>query len=389
MNIQNFDQRAYRNALGNYPTGVAVITAQSEGNEVASMVVGTFSSVSLDPPLISFMPRMGSRSFQKLQESNRFTINVLAFDQAETCSAIARRDQDFLGSIQWEHSDSGTIALPGVLATINCSFGDVIEAGDHYIVLGEVNGFTARRNVAPLVFFQGAYGGFSSRDANTCDVQLAEAVAAASKTTPAIGKLAETLNTETSVLARINEDFFTVGIAAHGPRLERLGERHPVVPPLGEFFVAWNKEEQQVWLDKIQDSEVRLMLESRLSRARERGWAVSLRNSYRSEEILSALRSYQEPFLAPALQREIEATIKQADKYYQDQELADQENYPVESIVVPVRDALGEVGYVLRANFDGTQLSGEMIMRNVDSMRATAQGLTADVYAGAYESTLV
>lgn len=389
MNSHDFDQRAFRNALGNYPTGVAVIAAEDARGEVESMVVGTFSSVSLEPPLISFMPRKESRTFQKLRDCRKFTVNVLAFDQAEICAAIARRDADVLADITWDDMDSGTVALPGVLATIDCTFGDVIEAGDHYIVLGEVHGFGARRTVAPLVFFQGTYGGFASRDVNTCNSQLAETVSMVSTAMPELGGYASELEAEVSILARIGDDFFTVGIAAHGDRLEGLGQRHPVLPPLGEFFVAWNEEEQILWLNKIQDPEVRLMLDGRLSRARERGWAVSLRNSYRNHEILAALESYREPFLAPVMQREIEATIKQADKYYEDQEMEAGKNYPVESIVVPIRHPEGEVTYVLRANFNGTQLSGESIMNRIELMRIAAKSLTTDIYAGAEAAALV
>lgn len=380
MSKHDFDQRAFRDALGNYPTGVAVIAARNEHGEVESLVVGTFSSVSLEPPLVSFMPRKESRTFRQLRDCGKFTVNVLAFDQAQTCAGIARRDTEFLAGLNWEIGDSGTVTLPGVLATIDCTFADVIEAGDHYIALGEVHGFTARRTAAPLVFFQGAYGGFASRDANTCDTRLAETVATVSGTQPELDSYAAALGAEVSVLARIEDDFFTVGIAAHGAPLERLGQRHPVLPPLGEFFVAWNESEQLRWLDQVRDPEVRHMLDERLARARERGWAVSLRNSYRNREILAALESYREPFLAPVLQREIEATIKQADKYYEDRELQAEETYPVESLVVPIRHPEGEVAYVLRANFNGAQLTGASIMHRINLMRTAAGNLNTGIY---------
>lgn len=353
------------------------------------MVVGTFSSVSLDPPLVSFMPRKESWTFQKLLACRNFTVNVLAYDQADLCVGIARREADVLDAIVWDFSESGTVALPEVLATIDCTFGEVIEAGDHYIVLGEVKDFTARRTAAPLVFFQGSYGGFASRDHRTCDTQLAETVSATAKISPELADCAESLGAEISVLARIKDDFFTVGIATYGSRLERLGQRHPVLPPLGEFFVAWNQEEQDAWLGKIQDSEIRVMLENRLARARERGWAVAMRTSYRNEEILTALASYREPFLAPVLQREIEATIKQADKYYEDPELLADEYYPVEAIVVPMRHSSGEVGYVLRANFNGAQLSGATISHRIAVMQETAKNLTASIYTEITHSALV
>src|SRR4051794_20153480 len=83
------DPARFRETLGHYPTGVAVVTAMAEDGDPAGMVVGTFSSVSLDPPLIAFFPARDSWSFGRLRTANAFCVNVLASDQEPLCRQLA------------------------------------------------------------------------------------------------------------------------------------------------------------------------------------------------------------------------------------------------------------------------------------------------------------
>lgn len=384
MKTSSIDPRTFRDVLGNYPTGVVVVTAKDLTDDPVAMVVGTFSSVSMDPALISFMPRKESKTFERLRETDHFTISVLAYDQVDLCSMLAKGDPKAFTNFTWGTSAGGNPTVDGALATIECRFNDILDAGDHHIVIGEVLELTAHRNAAPLIFFQGAYGGFAAPVNTVNSIFLAEAVATASRSADNLAKLARWLRAEVSVLARIGQDFYTVAGAADGDRIGQVGERYPMLPPLGELFVAWDPEESAAWIAKMGDSEIVPLLERRLARARDQKWAVAFSSEYRSTEVLRALESYGTPLLAPAAQREIEKTVKRAEAYYRDEELDAETIYAVQAIVVPVFGPDQQVDFVLRANCNGQELTGAMIVARADELSRASLRFAQDAKQGAY-----
>lgn len=152
----------YRAVLGNYPTGVVVITAIGEAGTPCGMAIGSFTSVSLDPPLVAFLPDKSSSSFPNIRTASSFCVNVLAAEQEEVCRAFARSGGDKFAGITWSPTRSGAPKLHGVSAWIDCQFESITEAGDHYIVLGKVLELEAPGPPLPLVFFQGTYGHFTA-----------------------------------------------------------------------------------------------------------------------------------------------------------------------------------------------------------------------------------
>src|ERR1700712_2135934 len=135
------DPASFRETLGHYPTGVAVVTAIAEDGNPAGMVVGTFSSVSLDPPLIAFFPTKNSGSFALLRTARSFCINVLASDQEPLCRKLATGGAKKFDDVNWRLGPLGSPILDGAVSWIECTFDDIREAGDHYIVLGLVHEF--------------------------------------------------------------------------------------------------------------------------------------------------------------------------------------------------------------------------------------------------------
>ena len=157
----DFESLVYRRILSHYPTGVCVITAMQEGGAPIGMVVGSFTSVSLDPPLVGFFPDRRSTSWPRIAATNRFCVNILADDQMALCKRFASRDDDKFRDISHRFSDAGLPILDGVVAWIDCTVNAVHEAGDHFIALGEVQALAAGRDARPLVFWQGGYGHFA------------------------------------------------------------------------------------------------------------------------------------------------------------------------------------------------------------------------------------
>lgn len=155
-----FDSARFRQVLGHFPTGVTVVTADHESGPVG-LAVGSFASASLDPALVAFFPDKESTSWPRIEETGVFCVNVLADGQEDVCRRFASKGEDKFEGLGWKPAASGAPVLDGVLAWIDCRIHSVLEAGDHFCVLGQVNELDVSDDGGPLVFFRGGYGRFS------------------------------------------------------------------------------------------------------------------------------------------------------------------------------------------------------------------------------------
>lgn len=152
--------RHFRDVLGNYPTGVVAVTAPGGDDEPLAMIVGSFTSVSLDPPMVAFLADRGSGTFPKIREAGHFVANVLAANQEGLCRAMAARGGNRFQGVDWEPSANGAPLLSGAVAWIDCTLEQVVEAGDHLIAIGKVRDLKVMSAKLPLLFFRGTYGSF-------------------------------------------------------------------------------------------------------------------------------------------------------------------------------------------------------------------------------------
>lgn len=149
--------RRFRDVLGRFASGVTVVTATSNGEPVG-MTCQSFSSVSLDPPLVLFVPAKTSRAFPLMQRAGKFAVNFLASDQAELSNVMASRGVDKFSDVDWRPSEvTGSPLLEGALGYVDCTIHAVHEAGDHFIVIGRVLDLAATDEPDPLLFYQGRY----------------------------------------------------------------------------------------------------------------------------------------------------------------------------------------------------------------------------------------
>jgi 3-hydroxy-9,10-secoandrosta-1,3,5(10)-triene-9,17-dione monooxygenase reductase component len=155
------DPNIFRQVLGSYPTGVCVITALDTENRPTGMVVGTFTSVSLDPPLVGFLPDKKSTSWPVIEQAGRFCVNVLASDQQQVCRQVAAKGPEKFVGVDYAISGHGLPVLANAIARIECEIQSVTDAGDHYFVLGNVLGLEMTRDEDPMLFHRGRYGGFA------------------------------------------------------------------------------------------------------------------------------------------------------------------------------------------------------------------------------------
>jgi flavin reductase (DIM6/NTAB) family NADH-FMN oxidoreductase RutF len=156
----SIDSAEFRRVLGSYPTGVCAITALNQEGQPVGMVVGTFTSVSLNPPLVGFLPDRKSSSWPLIEAAGHFCVNVLGSDQQRICRQLAGKGPDKFIDVEYAVSLHNLPILAGAIAVIECSLRSITDAGDHLFVIGNVLGMELRRDEDPMLFHRGRYGGF-------------------------------------------------------------------------------------------------------------------------------------------------------------------------------------------------------------------------------------
>lgn len=146
----------FRSVLGHAPTSVVVVTGRNEAGEFFGITIGSFVSVSLEPPLVGFLPGTSSRSWAAIKESGSFCVNILSADQEELCWKFAKEGDDKFAGLDVSVSELGNPILPHCVATIDCSIDAEHQMGDHYFVVGRVVDMSHAENANnAMVFFRG------------------------------------------------------------------------------------------------------------------------------------------------------------------------------------------------------------------------------------------
>jgi 3-hydroxy-9,10-secoandrosta-1,3,5(10)-triene-9,17-dione monooxygenase reductase component len=149
-----------RTVLGHFCTGVAVITGH-DGERPVGFACQSVTSVSLDPPYVSFCPAHTSASWPAIRATGRLCINILSDDQHEVCAQFAVSGGDKFAGVGWSRGSNGAPVLDGVLATVEADLEFEHGAGDHTIVIAHVTGLRASEGRRPLLFYRGGFGGFA------------------------------------------------------------------------------------------------------------------------------------------------------------------------------------------------------------------------------------
>ena len=154
---ETLDSQEFRRSLGHYPTGVCAVSALGPSGPVG-MVVGSFTSVSLEPALVAFLPDRKSSTWPKIQAAGHFCVNILAQNQLGICKSLASKAENKFDAIPYRLSGAGLPLIEDVVAWIDCQLYAVHEAGDHFIAIGRVLALDIERPEPPLVFLRGGYG---------------------------------------------------------------------------------------------------------------------------------------------------------------------------------------------------------------------------------------
>jgi flavin reductase (DIM6/NTAB) family NADH-FMN oxidoreductase RutF/DNA-binding IclR family transcriptional regulator len=349
------------------------------------MVIGSFTSVSLDPPLVGFFPTKSSKTFARLRGAETFCVNILGHDQESICRRIASRPEEGLDGMRWSPSPGGAPVLEEALAWFECTYESVLEGGDHYIVLGRVNGFQVTNPRSPLIFFQGGMGRFASPSMVVSDdTDLIAGARLGELARTEMEGLARELHAECSVMVPAGRDLVLVAKANHSLSSDGtlLGTRVPVMAPMGEAFVAFGGDELATeWLGRagISDEAAVEEYRDRLSAIRARGWSMSLAGPPEDRNLYADFRRWANGELTPVQERSLSEKVSRLAPFYRSVDDETSETVEVHSIVAPVMDSDGQPSLVLRLSQFPTALddrSAERIgQRLVESATALSERL--------------
>lgn len=158
----DFDSKAFRVALGGFATGVCIVTAQADDGRRVGMTINSFSSVSLDPPLVLWSIARTSQSLPVFTTVSHWAVSVLAEDQEGLSNTFARPPLSAEGhrfdGVKTTAGVGGAPLIDGAIARFQCATEHLYDGGDHVIIVGRVLAFDRREGVPPLLFAQGRYG---------------------------------------------------------------------------------------------------------------------------------------------------------------------------------------------------------------------------------------
>ena len=276
------DAQQYRQVLGQYPTGVCVVTSAGADGAPAGMVVGSFTSVSLDPPLIGFFTDRGSSSWPKVAAANRFCVNILSAEQEDVCRKLASKDPEKFTAIAHRPSTLGSPILDGAVAWIDCELHSVSEAGDHFAVLGAVRQLEIADGGLPLLFFQGGYGRFAPSSLTAPDPTglLSVQLRLVDRARRHMESLAKEISAVCMASARIGAEVVILASAGQ-PRGDLpatlVGQRLPFLPPTGSVFaVGMDGLEQDRWIGSSMSAASANACRAALTAVRDRGYSLGL-----------------------------------------------------------------------------------------------------------------
>lgn len=151
----------FKDVMGNYPTGVTIVTTTDGDRNPVGLTVNSFTSVSLEPLLVSWCIGHTSTSFDAFKDTDQFAVHILAGDQQDLCQLFANKDKDRFKNCNWNLSNQNLPIIENVFAVLHCKTYRQVEAGDHTIIIGEVTDIE-RHGKEPMLYHRRYLGSIPS-----------------------------------------------------------------------------------------------------------------------------------------------------------------------------------------------------------------------------------
>ena len=155
--MKRFDQTEFRHALGKFATGITVVTTHGRDQQAVGITVNSFTSVSLDPPLVLWCLDLGANTYEDFANCKDFAIHVLHEEQENVSRIFAENDSDKFSSLEWHQGELGSPVLTDCSVCLQCSTYEIYPGGDHIIILGRVEIIESFKNTQPLIYHGGTY----------------------------------------------------------------------------------------------------------------------------------------------------------------------------------------------------------------------------------------
>ncbi|KKB34249.1 flavin reductase family protein [Bacillus thermotolerans] len=151
-------QAVFKEVMGNYPTGVTVVTGVTEDGTPVGLTVNSFASVSLDPLMVLWSIDHGVSTIKAFTEGGKFAVHVLAGDQKDLCMTFATKGVDRFSQCKWEMSENGLPIIEGAFGVFECETFKAVEAGDHTVLIGNVKDIQIDKSKDPMLYHRRAFG---------------------------------------------------------------------------------------------------------------------------------------------------------------------------------------------------------------------------------------
>lgn len=153
------DPRILRDAMGTFATGVTVVTSLGDNGEPVGLTANSFTSVSLDPPLLLVCPARSASTTEALESCEHFAVNILRSEQEHISTLFATKGTDRFSEIEFDTSENGVPIIHDALANFECRTHALHEGGDHLILIGKITRARFTSDHEPLLYYQGRYRG--------------------------------------------------------------------------------------------------------------------------------------------------------------------------------------------------------------------------------------
>jgi len=159
----SIEPRDFRDTVGCFATGITIITTVDADGSPVGLTANSFTSLSLDPPMVLFCLDYNVASFDAFKAGEHFAVNILSTGQQELSNRFAKSGPEKWHGVAFDTWDTGSPILPGSLASMECKISSINKGGDHVIVIGEVVRMErAQGDVRPLLYFRGGYANLNS-----------------------------------------------------------------------------------------------------------------------------------------------------------------------------------------------------------------------------------
>ncbi len=371
------DERHLYDVLSQYPTGIVAVTGVSGSGAPLAMIVGTFTSVSQNPPLVGFLPTRTSSSYQRLRECEYLCFNVLSHAQENLCRQFsAKNAEDKFSGVDWATGITGAPILDGCVAWAETHVVSISEAGDHDFVMAEVLAFDAPNPVLPLLYFQGSFGKFhSSSFVMPYETALLPTISEIERHRGTLERLARDLGREVVVFAPVADEIVIAASAGTEPNSSTsvVGRRFPHAPPFGSLLIDGSHFDE--WYARLKGPAAgKPVWKRKVATAHRRGWSVAL-SSDEHPSLDQLIEEFSRGPQTPRLQRSLLGVMRQLGGDYEPDDEQIKEDSSIRMLSVPVRHPNASTDFLISVHSISDPISGAALPDFIAQMRTAASEL--------------